>query len=108
MTKSITRVAKYILKYCIMSSTPLKHKCLSIILTWVIVSRKYIVKVKKKNFFYLIGKNRHGIGEKRSLFSIGNGAEIRPLEKGRKSPDNTRLMLAHIFEHYVQDCPRLS
>ena len=29
---------------------------------------------------------RHGIGEKRWLFSIGNGAEIRPQEKGRKSP----------------------
>ena len=34
---------------------------------------------------FLIGKNRHGIGKK-YLFSIGKGAEIRPLGKGRKSP----------------------
>ena len=27
-----------------------------------------------------------GTGKKKWLFSIGNGAEIRPLEKGRKSP----------------------
>ena len=52
---------------CIMPSIPLKHKCLSIILIWVIVSwsLKYIF------FFFLlflIGKNRHGIGEKRWLF----------------------------------------
>ena len=29
----------------------------------------------------------HGIGKKRWLFSIGNGAEIRPLEKGSKCPE---------------------
>ena len=37
---------------CIMSSIPLKHKCISIILIWVIVSHKYgsrsLKKVKKK------------------------------------------------------------
>ena len=27
------------------------------------------------------------LGKKRWLFSIGNGAQIRPLEMGRKSPD---------------------
>ena len=35
---------------------------------------------------FLIEKNRHGIWGKRQLFSVGNVAEIRPLEKGRKSP----------------------
>ena len=30
---------------------------------------------------------------KRWLFSIGNGAEIRPLEMGRKSPDPTKAMI---------------
>ena len=44
-----------------------------------------------KNFFFfllfLIGKIRHGIGKKGLLFSIGNGAKIRPLEMGRKSPE---------------------
>ena len=59
---------------CIMPSIPLKHKCLSIILIWVMVSH------------FLFGKNRHGIGKKGGYFFIGNGAEIRPLKKGRKSP----------------------
>ena len=46
-----------------------------------------MVSKKKFRFFYflfllfLIGKNRYGIGKK-----IGNGGEIRPIEKGRKSP----------------------
>ena len=35
---------------------------------------------------FLIGKNRRGIGKRVAIFFIGNGAEIRPLEKGRKSP----------------------
>ena len=47
-------------------------------------------KSKKKNFFFfilfLIGKIRHGIVEKKWLFLIGNGDEIRPLEMGRKGP----------------------
>ena len=76
-----------------MPSIPLKHKCLSIILIWVIValiSSSGSKKSKKKNAF-LIGENRHCIGEKRWLFLIGNGAEIRPLEKGRKSPVLTHL-----------------
>ena len=43
---------------CIMPSLPLKHKCLSIILIWVIVSHKKLwslkksKKKKKKNFFF--------------------------------------------------------
>ena len=49
----------------------------------------------KKNIyfflFFLIGKIRHGIGEKRWLFSIGNGAEIRPLEMCRESPERGTL-----------------
>ena len=62
---------------CIMPTIPLKHKCLSIILLWVIVSHK---KSKKKNFFFFVViffffccyfffflyfsqlENRHGIG----------------------------------------------
>ena len=44
MTKNITRVDIYpqnqVILDCIMSSIPLKHKCLSIILIWVIVSHK--------------------------------------------------------------------
>ena len=37
-----------------------------------------------KHFFlhFLIWKNRHGIGKKRRLISIGNGAKIQHLEKG--------------------------
>ena len=67
---------------CIFPSIPLKHKCFSIILKWVSVS---MVSTKKYFFFFffllfLIGKIRHGIGGKRWLFFIGNGAEIRPLE----------------------------
>ena len=45
---------------------------------------------KKKNliFFllFLIGKSAMVLEEKGWLFLIGNGAEIRPLEMGRKSP----------------------
>ena len=51
---------------------------------------------KKKIFFFfffffffllfLIGKIRHGIGKKDD-YLIGNGAEIRPLEMGRKGPE---------------------
>ena len=64
-----------------MSSIPLKHTCLSIILIWFIVSLFLIsrsgvlkkVKSEKKNIF-LIGKNRHGIGGKGGYFQLG----IRP------------------------------
>ena len=33
---------------------------------------------------------------KRWLFSIGNGAEIRPLEKGRKGPELKKVAKLHI------------
>ena len=50
---------------CIMPSIQIKHKCLSIILIWVIVSKKSL-------FFFLLcligKKNRHGIGEKVTIF----------------------------------------
>ena len=57
-----------------------------------VVSKKKSKKKKKKKFFFftfltVIGKIRHGIGKKRWLFSIGNGAEIQPLEMGRMSPE---------------------
>ena len=32
------------------------------------------------------------LGKKRRLFSIGNGAKIRPLEMGRKSPALTNSL----------------
>ena len=41
---------------CIMSSIPLKHKCLSIFFFFLL---------------FLIWKNRHGIGKKVGIFSIG-------------------------------------
>ena len=79
---------------CIMASIQIKHKCLM----GHFFSRK---KGKKKIFFFfllfLFGKNRHGIGEKRWLFSFGNGAEIRPLEKGRKSPVTLEAYITSIM-----------
>ena len=73
---------------CIMPSIPLKPKCLSIILIWVIVSHKLKWFLQISNFFllFLIGKKTNMVLGKRWLFSIGNGATIRPREKGRKSP----------------------
>ena len=56
--------------------------------TWVIGSHKCFF------LLFLIGKNRNGIGKKGGyFFFIGNGAEIRPLEKGRKYPFLTVLVL---------------
>ena len=51
---------------CIMPPIPLKHKCLSIILIWVIVSHKLVVvsKRKKKPFFFLLFL----IGEKQTWY----------------------------------------
>ena len=65
-----------------------KHKCFSIILIWVIV-------VFKKITFLFSGKNRHGIGKKGGYFFLGNGTEIWPLEKGRKSPGSV-MNFSHI------------
>ena len=82
---------------CITPSIQIKHKCLSIILIWVIVSHKKYWSLKKVNktsyiyiffFTFLNWEKQTWYWEKRWLFSIGKGAEIRPLEKGRKSPEN--------------------
>ena len=68
-----------------MPSIPLKHKCLSIILIWVIVSHiKVVVVSKKKMLFcfllFLIGKNRHGIG-KCGYYRLGMGPIFGPLRR---------------------------
>ena len=72
----ITRVAKYILKisYFRLYHSDMGH-CVSF--------------SKKKVFFFpfLNWENRHGIGKNVAIFYWEfPGAEIRPLEKGRKSP----------------------
>ena len=75
---------------CIMPSIPLKHKRLSIILIWVSVSHKLVVVVSKKQVKKKkIWENQTWYWEKRWLFFIGNGAEIRPIEMGRKGPGLT-------------------
>ena len=71
---------------CIIPSIPLKHKCLSIILIWVIVGV-----VSKFFYLFLLFLTTVMVLGKMRLFSIGNRAEIRHLEKGRKSP------LLHVF-----------
>ena len=38
--------------------------------------------------------------EKRGQFLIGNGAEIRPLKKGRKTPDN-KTSVSHNFAQHI-------
>ena len=71
----------------IMPSIPLKHKCLNIILIWVILShiKVEVVSRKKKKivfFFFLlffILDKRTWYWEERWLFSSTNGAEIWPL-----------------------------
>ena len=75
---------------CIMSTILLKHKCLSIILIWVIVchKEKWSLKKMKKNIYFFTFLNlekQTWYWEKRWLFSIGNGAETRLLED-RKCP----------------------
>ena len=64
---------------CIMPTIPLKHKYLSIILIWVIVSHK------KWSLKKPIGKNRHGIGEKGGYFRLRMGRNSAPRE-GQKMP----------------------
>ena len=92
-TKNITRIAKYpqnhVILDCIMPNIPLKHKCLSIILIWV-----KVVVVSKKIFFFtfLNWEFTDMVLEKRWLFSIGNWAEIRLLEKDRKCPEQSNLL----------------
>ena len=63
---------------------------LSIILIWVIFSQVLVVSIKKskkKTLTFLNWEKQTWNWEKRWLFLIENGAEIRPLEKGRKSPE---------------------
>ena len=54
----------------IMPSIPLKHKCFSIILIWVIVSLFY--------FTFLNWEKQHGIGKKGSYFQLGMGPKFDP------------------------------
>ena len=68
---------------CIMSSIPLKHKCLSIILIWVIVSHirsSGLRKKLKKNIFFftfiIIRKIRHCIGKKGGYFRLEKGPKF--------------------------------
>ena len=52
-------------------------------------------KNKKKKFFFFTfhnWENQTWYWEKRWLFSIGNGAEIRPLEMGRKGPEKKSII----------------
>ena len=55
-------------------------------------------KSKKKinNFLSLLGKSDMVLGKKVWLFSIGNGAEIRPLEMGRISGEHSAILLTCI------------
>ena len=51
---------------------------------------------KKKIFFYLFNwEKQTWYWEKSWPFFIGNGAEIRPLEMGRKSPASGLSILLH-------------
>ena len=55
---------------------------------------------KTKNFFFFFtffreGKRDMVLGGKWWLFSIGNGAEIQPLEMGRKSPAYTSSQVGY-------------
>ena len=65
---------------CIMPSISLKHKCLTIILTWVIVSHKWSLK-KEINFlfflFFLIGKTNMVLGKKVAILDWEEG-QIMP------------------------------
>ena len=71
----------------ILDCIPFKHKCLSIILIWVIVSHKYIVvvskkKVKKIFFFFLlffIWVSEHGIEKKGGFCRLGMVPKFSPL-----------------------------
>ena len=64
---------------CIMPSIPLKHKCLSIILIWVIVSHKKVKKKKKKKiFFFLLFLIGTWYWEKDGYFRLGMGTKFCP------------------------------
>ena len=72
----------------------------------------FLLKKKKFFFFYFsqLGKNHMVLGKK-WLFSIGNGAEIQPLEKGRKCPvlpEGTSALLFVVAELELQQLSSLS
>ena len=69
---------------CIMPSIPLKHKCISIILTRTSVSHKEVGVSNKKEFFFLlflIGKNRPGIGKNVAIFDWEWGRNSAPIKR---------------------------
>ena len=93
----IENIPSKVILHCFMSSIPLKHKCLNTILIWVIVSHKKQWSLKKKkDFFFLNWENQTWYWEKKWVFLIGNGAQIRPLEMG-KNP----LLAKSIFHTMV-------
>ena len=55
-------------------------------------------KKKKKKISFFNREKQTWYWEKRWLFSIGNGAKIQPLEKGRKSPGVLRPQNNHLIE----------
>ena len=68
---------------CIMLSIPLKHKCLSITLIWVMVSHKYKWSLKRSIFFFffftsLDWEKQTWYWGKRWLFSIAMGSKFGP------------------------------
>ena len=67
---------------CIISSIPLKHKCLSIILIWGKIFIFFIF------LLCLIGKKDMVLGKKVAIFDWEWGQNLA-LEKGRKSPVGT-------------------
>ena len=76
----------HVILHCIMSSIPLKHECLSIILIWslFLISSSGLLKSKKKYFSELGFQKWYW--EKKTAIVDWSGAEIWPLEKGRKFP----------------------
>ena len=66
-----------------MSIITLKHKCLSIILIWVIVSHcvsKKVKKNKKNNNTFLNWETEHGKGKKVAIFDWEWGRNSAPRE----------------------------
>ena len=83
---------------CIMPTIPLKHKCFKYHSDMGHCFSYGPVVVKKNFFFFFFDWDKQDmVLGKRWLFSIGNGAEIRPLQKGIKCPGIT----------YLSDCKRV-
>ena len=91
---------------CIMPSIPLKHMCSSIILIWIIVSRKWsLKKIKKKNLFFFcvffclfyfsyFGKTDMVLGKKVAIFIWEWGRNSAPREGLRIPWDSTLLFVS--------------